>query len=279
MFYFIETVTHGKNAITWARLISNNIDQHLRRLMRTRKFYMSSYVIYSIARNYEYLGLIYTGVVGRRPGQIKVYDCYPQLNHPPKQHYRNVNDASTMHIMRKLQGGLQERLSLEAQALVEQHSAWFIQFLKFTYIRVQGSLVPPYMLSFCPTNRVVLLEVARQLFAYIKLFTIRDCLDPYGNVKEVLERKHGHRCHLEDYWISIQDDIEVKKKMYSILPLDFIQRCKTFHVADQVQDSGKYLQATYTKEDKEMKFKWVDMEIEDLKELMKPVLEYTHIYR
>lgn len=96
MFYFIETITHGKNAINWERLINNNINLQLRRLMHTRTFYMSSYVIYSIARNYEYPGLMYRGIVGRRPGQIKVYDCYSQLKHLPKQHYKRVNDAFTI---------------------------------------------------------------------------------------------------------------------------------------------------------------------------------------
>lgn len=75
MFYYIETVTCDKKAINWARLISNIIDKQLRRLMRTRTFYMSSYVIYSIARNFEYPGLMYTGVIGRRLGEIKVYEC------------------------------------------------------------------------------------------------------------------------------------------------------------------------------------------------------------
>lgn len=57
--------------------------------------------------------------------------------------------------------------------------------------------------------------------------------------------------------MNVQNDVEVKKKMYSRLSLDFIRKYKLFHVVDQVQDNEKYLQATYAKEDKEIKFKWV----------------------
>lgn len=56
MFFFIETVTHGKDAINSVRLISNSIDVQLRRLIPTKTFYMSSYVTYSLAKNYEYVG-------------------------------------------------------------------------------------------------------------------------------------------------------------------------------------------------------------------------------
>lgn len=57
MFYFIETIP--KEKINWTRIISNNIDIQLKRLMQTRTFYMSLYVIYSLARAHEYVGLTY----------------------------------------------------------------------------------------------------------------------------------------------------------------------------------------------------------------------------
>lgn len=102
MFLFIETVTHGKDTINWERLISNSLDVQLRRLIHTRTFNMSSYVVYSLARNYEYVGLIYKGVVGRRPGEIRACEAYMQLHHSTRQHYGRVNDAFTMHITRIL---------------------------------------------------------------------------------------------------------------------------------------------------------------------------------
>lgn len=75
-----------------------------------------------------------------------------------------------MHITRSLRGGLQQRLSPKAQALFQQYGVWFIQFPKFTYIRVQGCPSPPYMLPCYPTDIIVLLEVVRQLVAYVKAY-------------------------------------------------------------------------------------------------------------
>lgn len=58
MFFFTETVTHGKGTINWARIISNSLDVQLSRLICPKTFYMSSYIIYSFAKNYEYAGLV-----------------------------------------------------------------------------------------------------------------------------------------------------------------------------------------------------------------------------
>lgn len=124
---------------------------------------MSSYVIYTVARCYEYAGLTHRGIVGRGLREIRVCDSSAQLHHPPKKHFKIVNDAFTMHITRILQGGIHQQLSLDAQEFVKKHGAWFIQFPKFTYIRVQRCPSPPYMLPRYPRDRMVLLGVTRQL--------------------------------------------------------------------------------------------------------------------
>lgn len=74
-----------------------------------------------------------------------------------------------MHITRTLQGGILQRLSPEAQELVEKFSAWFVQFPKLTYIRVQGCYFPPLMLPRYPTDKLILLELVRQLTTYNKV--------------------------------------------------------------------------------------------------------------
>lgn len=129
--------------------------------MRTKTFYMSSYIIYSLARAHEYVGLIYRGPVGTRAGELRACESYTQLHYPSKTNYKRVNDAFTMHITRTLQCGIHQRLSPQAKELVEKFGAWFIQFLKFTYIRIQGCSYPPYMIPRYPTDKLVLLELVR----------------------------------------------------------------------------------------------------------------------
>lgn len=94
-------------------------------------------------------------------------------------------------------------------------------------------------------------------------------------MRAIAGKKYKHISQLEDFWMNAQNDFEVKKKMHSKLLLDLIQKCKIFSVVDQAKDNGKYLQSTYEKEDKEIKMNWVQMEVTDLKELMKQVLNYT----
>ena len=57
MWYFVEQVMEEADIIDWARLISDNLNEQLMNLEHTRKFYMSSYVIYMLARRTHYDGL------------------------------------------------------------------------------------------------------------------------------------------------------------------------------------------------------------------------------
>lgn len=111
MFYFMETVSIGRERINWARIVSNNLDIKLKRLQCTKTFYISSYLIYSLARAHEYAGLMYRGPVGMGAGEIRACESYTQLHYPGKAHYKRVNDAFTMHLTRMLQGGIHQRLS------------------------------------------------------------------------------------------------------------------------------------------------------------------------
>lgn len=88
MFFFIQVIVQGKGMFNWARIISNNLDVQLRRLVPINSFHMSSYVIYSLVRSFEYAGLPHRGVVGRGTREIRACDSYAQLHHPPE------NDSS-----------------------------------------------------------------------------------------------------------------------------------------------------------------------------------------
>lgn len=257
----MDIVSLGKERFHWAGIISNNIDVQFIKLERTKTFYIGSYIIYSLAWAYEYIGLMYRGPVGTRSGQLRACESYPQLHYLNKPHYRRVNDAFTMHITRTLQGGIHKRLSREAKELI-----------KFTYIRVQGCSCPPLMLPQYPTNKLILLEIMRLLMTYNKVqkkktktkisfpislgnslevspslqaaekigeelksfllqpYTPRDNFDPYGIVRKTSKRKHKHKLHLEDHFMNALDDLGVRKKMCSMLSTDIIKATKVFNV-------------------------------------------------
>jgi len=92
-----------------------------------------------LARNFVYPRLTKLEIVGNAARELKVYDYYPQMQHVNSLvHYKRVNDAFTMHITKILQGDMSKRISLEATNVVQNYGYSFIQFLKFTYLRVQG---------------------------------------------------------------------------------------------------------------------------------------------
>lgn len=89
-----------------------------------------------------------------------VYDVYPQLN-LDTSNYRRFNDSFTMYITRTLKDALHMGISIEAMDLIKKNGFWFIQFPKFTYIRIHGFAKVPYRLPRYHTNKFILIELKR----------------------------------------------------------------------------------------------------------------------
>ena len=99
MYYFIEKIMTGNVMMNWLRKISDKLDTQLRNLRKTKQFYMSSYMIYLLAR--KYTGLVSKCMIGNYKDQFKEYDCYPELQLHERASYRRVNDITI--IIHKLQ--------------------------------------------------------------------------------------------------------------------------------------------------------------------------------
>lgn len=74
IFHFIEVLVRMV-MINWEKVISDNLNMQSRNLERTKTFYM----IYLFVKNIKYTGLICKGEVGNKKGQLKIYECHPQL--------------------------------------------------------------------------------------------------------------------------------------------------------------------------------------------------------
>lgn len=79
MFFFVGEVMKYNGIVDWARLISHYVHELLKNLkeMRSQSFYMSSYVIYSLARMRSFDGLPGKEPQGCGPTQLKAHECYP----------------------------------------------------------------------------------------------------------------------------------------------------------------------------------------------------------
>lgn len=128
----------------------------------------------------------------------------------------------------------------------------------------------------CPSLQAVEKAEEELRSHFLILYLSRDIFDPYGYIRRANGRKNKHKLQLEDHFMNAQDDFEIKRRMCSRLSIAIVRTCKVFDILDQAQDSGRRLQPIYEQEkDKEVKVNWIDVEVTNLKDLMKPVLAYT----
>ena len=54
MYYFIDEIENGKSKFDWAKIISENLELHIRTIQIQKQFYMGSYLFYLNVRLYEH---------------------------------------------------------------------------------------------------------------------------------------------------------------------------------------------------------------------------------
>lgn len=80
-----------------------------------------------------------------------------------RKEYIIVNDAFIFTVIRFIEGDYVKRLSSEVVAQLITLGAYYIQFKTFTYLRVAGATINPRKLPRYPSDRLVLLEIPRQI--------------------------------------------------------------------------------------------------------------------
>lgn len=74
-----------------------------------------------------------------------------------------VNDAFLMESMRKLDGNLEMCFSPKSMNLVSEFGSFYIQFDRFSYLRIGCFEKAPLKLPRYPEDLLVFLEVCRQM--------------------------------------------------------------------------------------------------------------------
>ena len=77
--------------------------------------------------------------------------------------YRIVNDAFIFAVIQFIEGDYAKRLSDEAIAQIIVLKAYYIQFKTFMYLKVASASINPKKLLRYPSDKLVLLEIARQI--------------------------------------------------------------------------------------------------------------------
>lgn len=86
---------------------------------KSSKFYMISYLVYSLVEQRQYNGL-FVAPNEESGWRLKAYDRYPQLQFRNfKKEYCKVNDVFTSHIIQLLGGDFERRVSHSRQAFLK----------------------------------------------------------------------------------------------------------------------------------------------------------------
>ncbi|KAH9321752.1 hypothetical protein KI387_016391, partial [Taxus chinensis] len=163
MYAFIRTIEINKvdSIINWSEIISSNIGEQLRNVKRTFSFKMTSYLVYAAASQGVFSKLDRCGVLSKDP----IFECYPQLTVPAcEKDFKVINDDFFYDFICRLDKDLKtHRVSKEAWDAVSKIGSLFIQFADFTYLRVTGFSREPIKMPRYPSDRVITMELSRQL--------------------------------------------------------------------------------------------------------------------
>ncbi|KAH9306929.1 hypothetical protein KI387_011333, partial [Taxus chinensis] len=274
----ISMVCKGTQNINWAEIISMNLAEQLSNVQQTKKFYMTSYLMYTLAASRQWFGFSYIDAHKDDP----VYAYCPQFTlETSNRNFRRVNDAFTMYVVRLLEGDTARRFSDEAMNLISQYGAYFIQFRKFSYIRLAGYESTPLRLPMFCNDKMALIEICRQLDKLhrtcrdkkisglhfpislgnytcktaldaqnieralvpitVHFFKPRTCFDLKKFIEQNIKIVYHHRADTEDYWADCADDFEARRRHCGRFSLQLIQELSLYQVPEGLQDDNSDL--------------------------------------
>ena len=150
----------------WAEIIANSLRTQLKHAKESHEdFYMASYLTYCISCACD-LTSFPDGIWNE---EMIVFQYCPSLQKDKvMEDFRKVHDVLFENVYMSLKRTQMSRLSPEAKRLVQQYGSFFIQFSRFTYLRIGGFDDEPTKLPQYALDCFALAELCRQLFSIIK---------------------------------------------------------------------------------------------------------------
>lgn len=166
MYRYIEIILKGEQWIDWAEIIATSLRSQLKHAKESKEdFCMASYLTYCIACTYDLAALPHE--VWNE--EMTIFQYCPLLQKDRVlEDFRKVHDILFENIYLALEGVQMPRLSSESLKLVQYYGSSFIQFPRFTYLRVERFEEEPVRLPRYALDCFILAELCRQLSAVIK---------------------------------------------------------------------------------------------------------------
>lgn len=150
MLTYIQSLRKNRRTYDWAQFISDPIYHAIEK--KSRKFYMSSYIVYACAIKANIQVLNNVRLLGIEPSHNPVYVYFLRLEKNESMlYYKEVHDHFIMKLAHELEGRPDERVLEEVRKVLQCYGGSYIQFPKWSYLRAEGFSGEPFKLPKYPS--------------------------------------------------------------------------------------------------------------------------------
>ena len=145
------------------------VDQRLNgptvfQLVETKRFYMSSYLVFLLLHGKNRKSAIADTEYLFDP-EMPIWWSYPRFQLERRwDEFKMMNDGFECQIYKEIKRTINmTRISEATIQALRGHAYFYLEEMNATYIRVYGSIEPPYRLTCYASDRFILMELCRHL--------------------------------------------------------------------------------------------------------------------
>lgn len=145
-------------------MLSDTLVDQLSSISMSKKFYLNSYLVYLLLHG-KYQPTPQGEASWVKKGMYVVWNCYSKWKLERRwDSFMMRNDGWEYLINKEIKGEVVvTRISNSIQDALRKHGDIFIQHEDYSYIRLYGSAMEPYLLPRYVSNRIFLMEMMRHL--------------------------------------------------------------------------------------------------------------------
>jgi hypothetical protein len=158
--YILYFSIHENTIFDWERIISSELSFQLGNFRKNKRFYMSSYLIFSITYCHVFKGLPLAKKVNCKLDPVQMW--YPTLwKQKATYHFYEVNNAFISSFKKLIHGPSTSRLSLEATSFLDKRGS-FEAMENFSVIRLYFSHEKPSYFPYYVSDKIFVVEICKQ---------------------------------------------------------------------------------------------------------------------
>jgi hypothetical protein len=166
--YILYFTVHEKEIFDWVKIISIEISSQLANFKENKRFYMSSYLIFAITYCHVFKGLSIRRRVDCKIDPVPMW--YQALwRQRVTYHFYEVYNGFVYVFKKLIFGPKTSRLSLEASKFLDKKGS-YEKMEHYSVVRIYCSHEKPFYLPYYVSDRMFVIEVARQYRFWVHFF-------------------------------------------------------------------------------------------------------------